>query len=363
MTEILLESVCKKFGSTEAVRDLNLNIKDGEFMVLLGPSGCGKTTTLRMIAGLEKPTGGSIYFDGKKVNDLEPKERNIAMVFQEYALYPHMTVFDNIALNLKVSKVPKDEIQRRVMETAKLLKIEELLQRKPGELSGGQQQRVALGRAIVRNPSVYLMDEPLSNLDAILRVKMRAELKKLHERLGTTTVYVTHDQVEAMTLADRVAIMDKGILLQVGDPQQVYMRPATKFVGEFVGSPPMNFMESSLIEKNGKFFLCVDHILLEIERDLAKFVREKASGPDIVIGIRPENVKVYTRPMKNLIKTKIYLVQRLGNDTYVSLEVGKNLIIARTSPAFKNKEGDEAYIKFDKKHMHIIDKKSEKVIV
>ncbi|HDJ83484.1 MAG TPA: ABC transporter ATP-binding protein, partial [Desulfurococcaceae archaeon] len=263
MVSVRLENLTKCFGRVIAVNNLNLEIKDGEFVALLGPSGCGKTTTLLMIAGIYKPTKGYIYFDDVIVNDLPPKDRNIGMVFQSYALYPHMRVFDNIAFPLKLQKLPKEEIKKRVLETAKLLRIEDLLNRKPAQLSGGQQQRVALARALAKQPNLFLMDEPLSNLDAKLRVIMRAELKRLQKSLGITTIYVTHDQVEAMTMADRIAVLNKGELQQYSTAEELYSKPSNLFVAGFIGSPPMNFIECTLVERDNKYYLDASDFSIE----------------------------------------------------------------------------------------------------
>ncbi|MEM3522571.1 MAG: ABC transporter ATP-binding protein [Candidatus Bathyarchaeia archaeon] len=363
MVEIVLEKVSKYFGKVKAVNDLNLEIKDKEFMVLLGPSGCGKTTTLRIIAGLEKPTSGNLYFDGDLVNDLKPKERGVAMVFQDYALYPHMSVFHNISLCLKVRGIPEDEIKKRVKEVAELLQIEKLLDRKPWELSGGQKQRVALARAIVRNPTIYLLDEPLSNLDAILRVKMRGELKKLHEKLKTTTVYVTHDQAEAMVMADRIAVMKDGNLLQVGKPREIYDKPVNKFIAEFIGVPVMNFIECELLSKDNRLYLDAGNFSLKIPEGLSSLL-ESFINSNIILGVRPEHVYVYQEQSEESIEAKVWLFQPMGDIGYVSLELSPNIIVtARVDPFFNKCEGDKVFIKFDEKFIHIFDKKTEKAIL
>ena len=267
MSKVKVVNLVKRFDKTIAVDGVSFDVRDGEFIILLGPSGCGKTTTLRCIAGLETPDEGEIYIDDRLVNDLPPKDRDIAMVFQSYALYPHMTVYGNLAFPLKMRKLPKDEIDKKVREVAKLLRIEELLDRKPRQLSGGQQQRVALGRALVRTPKVFLMDEPLSNLDAKLRVYMRAELKKLQRDLKITTIYVTHDQAEAMAMADRIAVMNKGKILQYSEPNHVYEKPANLFVAGFIGSPPMNFIKASIVEKDSRIILDAGFFQYELERE------------------------------------------------------------------------------------------------
>ncbi|MEM3506238.1 MAG: ABC transporter ATP-binding protein [Candidatus Bathyarchaeia archaeon] len=361
MVSIMLEKISKYFGNVKAVDDINLEIKNGEFLVLLGPSGCGKTTTLRIIAGLEKQTRGSVYFDGKIVNELEPKERNVAMVFQEYALYPHMSVYDNLTLCLKVAKVPKDEIARRVKKVSEMLKIEYLLDRRPGELSGGQQQRVALGRAIIREPAVFLLDEPLSNLDAILRINMRVELKKLQKNLGITTVYVTHDQTEAMVMADRIAVMKDGKILQLGSPADIYDRPINKFVGEFVGSPTMNLIEGSVIEKNGESILDFGDFSIKIPRNISDFIKNKLTHSELIMGIRPEYLIVKKYKDDESIEAKVELIQRLGDTSYANLSIGSKLITAKIDP--NEKLEDKVFVKFDLDHMHLFDKKTEKAIL
>jgi multiple sugar transport system ATP-binding protein len=356
--EILLSDISKRFGNVPAVDDISLEVHNGEFLVLLGPSGCGKTTTLRIIAGLERQSSGNLYFDGKLVNDLEPKERNIAMVFQEYALYPHMTVRDNLSLCLKVAKVHRDEIASRLKRVAEMLKIENLMSRKPGELSGGQQQRVALGRAIIREPAAFLLDEPLSNLDAILRVSMRVELKKLQQRLGTTTVYVTHDQTEAMVMADRVAVMKDGKLLQLGSPVDVYSHPANKFIGEFVGPRSMNLIECELAEKEARVEF--GDFSVRIPPRLSNAIKGQ-NGSGLVMGIRPEHVKLQNRKDEDTIPAGLYLVQQLGDTNYVSVSVGSNLITAKADP--KEEFGNKVFVKFDSDHISFFDRKTGKAIL
>jgi len=362
MVDVKLENLTKYFGKVKAVDKLNLFIKDKEFLVLLGPSGCGKTTTLRMIAGLETPTEGRIYIGDQIVNDVPTKERNIAMVFQNWALYPHMTVFDNIAFPLKMRKRSRAEIEKRVKEVAELLQIEELLNRKPSELSGGQQQRVALGRAIVREPTVFLMDEPLSNLDAKLRVYMRAELKALQKRLGVTTIYVTHDQVEAMTMADRVALMNKGVLQQVGTADEIYSRPINLFVAGFIGSPPMNFIEGTVKEKNGKLYFDANYFELDITH-LKEIIEEKATSSEIILGVRPEDISISKKKVKDGIKTKVFVVEPLGKNVIVDLRVGENIFKVETGVDFKANTGDDVWMLFNKDKIYFFDKKTSQVIV
>lgn len=319
---INFKSVTKTFGDTRVVDDLSLEIERGEFVVLLGPSGCGKTTTLRMLAGLETVTSGDIYIDDERINDVQTQHRDLAMVFQSYALYPHMTIAENIAYPLRVRKIEKTERTRRVNRVAAMLEIEALLDRKPRQLSGGERQRVALARAIVREPRAYLMDEPLSNLDARLRVQMRGELKRLQHQLGTTTIYVTHDQAEAMTLASRVAVMKRGRLQQFDTPLNIYNRPANRFVAEFVGSPSMNFIDGKI--EHGIF-----------QNDAVKIRVERPDTNKITLGIRPEHIQVLTEPQDDAIPASVYVTELMGNETFVFLSVGNNRLIARAAADFR----------------------------
>ena len=360
MVSVKLEGLTKYFGSVRAIEDINLEMKDGEFLTLLGPSGCGKTTTLRCIAGLETPTSGKIYFDDKIVNDLSPRERNVAMVFQSYALYPHMTVYDNIAFPLKIRKATKEEIGRKVKEVAELLQIEDLLSRKPDELSGGERQRVALGRALVRKPTVFLMDEPLSNLDAKLRIYMRAELKALHRSLGITTMYVTHDQVEAMTMADRIAIFNEGKLQQVGTPEELYGSPTNIFVAGFIGSPPMNMIEGTLREDRDRVHLEAEDFSLDLT-DLRN-VLQPYIGKDVVAGIRPQDVTIYDGPVEGGIEAKVYVIEPLGGEAIVDLHIGKSLFKVEVLQAKWNPE-EIVWVLFNKSKIHLFDKNTGKAIV
>jgi multiple sugar transport system ATP-binding protein len=319
---IQFKNVTKTFGGTRVVDDLSLEIDDGEFVVLLGPSGCGKTTTLRMLAGLESVTTGDIYISGERINDIQTQHRDLAMVFQSYALYPHMTIAENIAYPLRVRKLDKTERTKRVNHVARMLEIEPLLDRKPRQLSGGERQRVALARAIVREPRAYLMDEPLSNLDARLRVQMRGELKRLQHQLGTTTIYVTHDQAEAMTLATRVAVMQRGKLQQFDTPLNIYNRPANRFVAEFVGSPSMNFIDGRI--EDG--FFVSESIRIPVTRP---------NTDQIMIGIRPEHIRVFTESQNGAIPSTVYVTELMGNETFVFLSVGNNRLIARAPADFR----------------------------
>ncbi len=357
MVRVRLENLCKYFGKVKAVDHLNLEIKDGEFVALLGPSGCGKTTTLLMIAGIYKPTKGYVYFDDQIVNDLPPKDRNVGMVFQSYALYPHMTVYDNIAFPLKLKKRPKHEIDKKVREVARFLRIEELLNRKPSQLSGGQQQRVALARALAKEPQLFLMDEPLSNLDAKLRITMRAELKRLQKDLGITTIYVTHDQVEAMTMADRIAVMNLGVLQQYGAPHELYNRPANVFVAGFIGAPPMNFIDGSLVEKEGKLIVDFGPFQITLLDDQAEVLRKMGAPSEIIFGVRPEDITVGEGDLTG----EVYVVEPMGRDSIVHLNMGEGIMVrALVSGVVTMSMGENVKLKFDMSKIHIFDKKTEK---
>ncbi|WP_337870914.1 sn-glycerol-3-phosphate ABC transporter ATP-binding protein UgpC [Meiothermus sp.] len=333
MAKIRLENVYKKYGGkVTAVKDFNLETEDGEFVVFVGPSGCGKTTTLRMIAGLEDITEGKLYIGDRLVNDVPPKDRDIAMVFQNYALYPHMNVYENMAFGLRLRRVAKDEIDKRVKDAARIIKIDHLLQRKPRELSGGQRQRVAMGRAIVREPKVFLFDEPLSNLDAKLRVEMRAEISKLQRRLGVTTVYVTHDQVEAMTLGQRIVVMKDGEVLQVDSPLNLYDFPETKFVAGFIGSPSMNFIRSRVQTEGGNAYFVGEGFKVKANGTLGASLMPY-NGKEVWMGIRPEHIglKGWTSIPEgdNIVKGRVEVVEPLGADTEVHAEVGGNMMTAK----------------------------------
>jgi multiple sugar transport system ATP-binding protein len=341
------------------VKDISLEIKDGEFLVLVGPSGCGKSTTLRMLAGLEEVTSGSIYIDDKLMNDVSPKDRDIAMVFQNYALYPHMSVYDNMAFGLKLRKVPGDEIKKRVQQTSKLLGIEELLNRKPRELSGGQRQRVAMGRAIVREPKVFLMDEPLSNLDAKLRVQMRAELQKLHHRLGVTTVYVTHDQTEAMTLGHRIALLNNGIIQQLDTPLNLYEKPANMFVAGFIGSPSMNFINGKIEVDGGDVYVNTSSFKIKIFTDQLR----NESGREVTIGIRPEHIfdREYSRKESyswNTFEAVVEVTEPMGAEVILYLTIDQTSIIARVDAHTKARVGEKTNIVIDQDKVHIFDKET-----
>jgi multiple sugar transport system ATP-binding protein len=342
MAKVELKNISKVYdGGVRAVENANIVVEDKEFVVLVGPSGCGKSTTLRMVAGLEEITEGELYIDGELMNDIPPKDRNIAMVFQNYALYPHMSVYENMAFGLRIKKVPKDEIDRRVKDAAKILDIEKLLDRRPKALSGGQRQRVAVGRAIVRNPKVFLFDEPLSNLDAKLRVQMRAELSGLHLRLNATMIYVTHDQVEAMTMASKIVVMKDGWVQQIGTPLYLYNHPQNKFVAGFIGSPPMNFLTVRVLEEGGQLLL--DEGTFKIKPDAAHIEYLKTYvGKDVFFGIRPEDM-IYTPAETNeSFSVKITVVEPLGADIHLWLTTGTQPMVARTEPHHEFKVGDTA---------------------
>lgn len=358
MASVTYDHVWKKFGDVVAVEDLNIQIADKEFLVLVGPSGCGKTTALRCLAGLEEITEGKVMIGEQVVNDVAPKDRDIAMVFQSYALYPHMTVFDNMAFGLKLRKVPKGEIQKRVEDAAKILGIEMLLKRKPRELSGGQRQRVAVGRAIVREPKVFLFDEPLSNLDAKLRVQTRAEISKLHNNLQTTFIYVTHDQTEAMTMASRIAVMNKGKLQQLDTPQVLYDKPANLFVAGFIGSPAMNFFDGTLTQEGEDLFADLGSFKVKIPEKRYPILRDLVNK-EIIFGIRPENIHnpKYTPPDIHAepVKVKVDVTELMGNEIFLYLVNGKHEFIARVDPRTRVEVGEEIQVIFNMDNFHVFD--------
>jgi multiple sugar transport system ATP-binding protein len=374
MASVKLKNIFKRFpGGVTAVNDFNLDIEDKEFIILVGPSGCGKTTTLRMVAGLEEITEGELYIGDKLVNDVAPKDRDIAMVFQNYALYPHMTVYDNMAFGLKLRKMPKDEIKRRVLEAAKILDIEHLLERKPKALSGGQRQRVALGRAIVREPKVFLMDEPLSNLDAKLRVQMRTEISKLHNKLQTTIIYVTHDQTEALTMGTRIVVMKDGYIQQVDTPANLYERPQNMFVAGFIGSPQMNFVDVKVERTSGE--KGGEGVVLRFGKNAIRLPEGKAKkilaseyiGKEVVMGIRPENLHdeaVYLESMSDSVVTaRVEVVEMLGSETLLYVIADDVDFVARVNPRTKAKVGDLIKIAFDANKVHLFDKETERTIM
>ncbi len=366
MARVYLEQVTKKFGAVTAVNDVTLEIPDRQFTVLVGPSGCGKTTALRLVAGLEEATAGNIFIGDRLVNDVAPKDRDIAMVFQNYALYPHMSVYDNMAFGLRLRRYPRPEIDRRVKEAAEMLGIEALLDRKPKQLSGGQRQRVALGRAIVREPQVFLMDEPLSNLDAKLRVQTRAEIKKLQARLQTTTIYVTHDQVEAMTMGDRIVVMRDGLVQQVDSPLNLYEKPSNLFVAGFIGSPAMNFLEATLARRNGGLVVDCGAFATEMPADLAALAQEWA-GKRVVFGIRPEDIQdvEFARDPNPawLLEAMVEVHEPLGSDVILYLGAGQQSIVARVDAHTSARMGTSARVVLDMRKMHLFETETHKAII
>ena len=369
MAEVRLENVCKIYpGNVKAVDNVNLDIKDKEFLVLVGPSGCGKSTTLRMVAGLEEISSGQIYIGDRLVNDVPPKDRDIAMVFQNYALYPHMTVKENLEFGLKLRKVPKDERERRVAEAARMLDITHLLERKPKALSGGQRQRVAVGRAIVRQPKVFLFDEPLSNLDAKLRVQMRTEISKLHLRLQATMIYVTHDQIEAMTMGDRIVVMKDGLVQQVAPPLELYEHPVNRFVAGFIGSPPMNFMEGTLEQADGGLIFNEGTLRLRVPATYNKAL-EGHIGKAITFGIRPEDIhdpiSHGADPASNRqeIEATVEVIEPMGSDIYLYLTTGKTSFVANVVPESKSEIDEKKKLVINMEKAHFFDKDTEQNLV
>jgi multiple sugar transport system ATP-binding protein len=370
MAHVQLHNITKRYDSLTAINNLSLEVKDQEFVVFLGPSGCGKTTTLRSIAGLEHPEEGEILIDGKRVNNLSPADRDIAMVFQFYALYPHMTVYDNMAFPMRAVRTPKEEIDRRVRDVAKILHVEHLLQRRPAKLSGGEMQRVAIGRAMVRRPKVFLMDEPLTNLDAKLRSEMRAELKRLQNNIGTTTVYVTHDQLEAMSMGDRIAVMSQGLLQQMGTPGEVYDHPKNLFVAGFIGSPAMNFIPCRLLpEGAGLEFLApassaelpmgVTNGQSSAVLPLTEGTRQRLAGHtvtgDLVLGVRPEDIELSRTEKPEFLRAEVYVVEPLGSENIIDLRLAGHVFKARTAPTFTAGIGEPMWARIDQNRMHLFD--------
>jgi multiple sugar transport system ATP-binding protein len=369
MAGLSLRHIYKVYsGDVAAVKDFNLEIEDKEFIVFVGPSGCGKSTTLRMIAGLEEISQGELYIDEELKNDVSPKDRDIAMVFQNYALYPHMTVFDNMAFGLKLRKVPKKDIEQKVREAAKMLDIEHLLDRKPKALSGGQRQRVAMGRAIVREPKVFLMDEPLSNLDAKLRVQMRTEIAKTHKRLGTTFIYVTHDQTEAMTLGTRIVVMKDGIIQQVDSPQHLYDHPVNVFVAGFIGSPQMNFIDAKVEEIQGKIYVTFEGEKIQLNEEASKTAKDKGClGKEVIMGIRPENLdddpEFLEKHKNSILNANVEVMELMGSESYLYLKKGKASFTAKVNGTSKAKTGDTLKIALNPNMIHIFDKETELTIL
>lgn len=358
MARVLFENISKNFGSVEAVKNFNLSVEDREFAILVGPSGCGKSTALRMVAGLEEPTGGKIYIGDRMVNDLPPKDRNIAMVFQEYALYPHMSVYENMAFGLKLRKFPKSEIGQRVKEASEILGIQQLLNRKPKQLSGGQRQRVAVGRAIVRKPAVFLFDEPLSNLDAKLRVQMRAELSKLHDRLQTTIIYVTHDQVEAMTMGTKIVVMKDGLIQQIGAPLGVYNFPVNQFVAGFIGSPVMNFIPCSILQKDGRPFIDTEAFELPIPEKRVPYY-QPLTGSKAIFGIRPNDIydqlHAPEHAKSNRIRAVVDVIEPLGSEIHIGVSTGRHNLVARVDVQTSVRIHQEIELALDLNKMHLFE--------
>lgn len=369
MASLSLKGIYKRYaGGVEAVKDFNIDIADKEFIILLGPSGCGKSTTLRMIAGLEEISEGELYIGDRLMNEVAPKDRDIAMVFQNYALYPHMSVFENMAFGLKLRKTPKEEIKRRVQEAAEILDIDHLLDRKPKALSGGQRQRVALGRAIVREPQVFLMDEPLSNLDAKLRAQMRTEINKLHKKLQTTFVYVTHDQIEAMTMGTRIVCMKDGIIQQIASPQELYENPVNMFVAGFIGSPQMNFVNAVIEKKENGLYINFGKSSVKIPEGKAKkLAGMDYVGKEVIFGIRPEDVhdeQMYVTTLTDsVVDAEVDVTEAMGAETYLYLTIEGNNFVARVNPRTNAQPKDNIKIAFDMEKMHLFDKDSELTIL
>ncbi len=367
MAQVSLKNVSKVFANGNKVVDsISLGVENKEFMVLVGPSGCGKSTTLRMIAGLEESTKGDIFIGNRRVNDVPAKDRDIAMVFQNYALYPHMTVFENMAFGLKLRHYPKNEIIQRVNEAADILSIKHLLNRRPKELSGGERQRVAVGRAIVRKPMVFLFDEPLSNLDAKLRVQMRTEIHKLHIRLQTTIIYVTHDQIEAMTMGDRIAVMRGGVIQQVADPIEIYDQPRNKFVAGFIGSPPMNFMQGKITKKDGRIYFDEGKIQVKAVEDMHKELSPYI-GKEVALGIRSEDIYdklfVSEAPPENIVRATCEVFEPMGSEVYLYLNTGRHTFIARVGAHDRPQVNQDMDLVFDMSKVHFFDKDTEQTIV
>ena len=356
MARVLIRSLNKKYGEVHAVKDVNLEVRDKEFLVLVGPSGCGKTTTLRMVAGLESISSGEVIIGDTVVNELPPMDRDIAMVFQNYALYPHMSVHANMAFGLKMRNFARDEIDKRVREAADILGIQDYLARKPRQLSGGQRQRVALGRAIVRHPQVFLFDEPLSNLDAKLRVQMRVELKKIHNRLGTTAIYVTHDQVEAMTLGDRVVVMKDGLVQQVGEPLELYGAPVNRFVAGFIGSPAMNFMGVGVAREGGALRASNGAVRLEVPAEFAPRLQAHA-GRQVILGIRPEDLHIAGDgdPAGLCFDAVVEVVEKLGSEILLDVQVERQSMVAAVPPSVRARQGDKVRLALNPARLHFFD--------
>lgn len=366
MSRVVLENLHCWYGQTHAVDDFSLVIEDGELCVLLGPTGCGKTSTLRMVAGFVRPAAGDIFLDGERINDLYPGDRNIAMIFQSYALYPHMTVREQFAFPLKATKMPAQEIEQRIKDMADFLHMHDFLDRHPGELSTGQQQRVAVGRALIRRPKVFLMDEPLSQLDARLRVEMRATLRRLQQDLGITTIYVTHDQLEAQSVADKIVIMRLGRIQQVGSPVEIYSDPANLFVAGFIGSPPMNFLDCHLEQREGQVYVQNDNFAFRMKPELAQGVRDIPVEQQLVLGIRPEHIQLSPEARVNAIPAEVYVLEPQSNELIVDLKLGDMILKMRGDKremGFRPQLNQKVWMEFQQEHLYLFDKGSELCIV
>ena len=369
MSNVTLKNICKSYNNDfQTVKNINIDIKDKEFIVLVGPSGCGKSTTLRMIAGLEDITSGELYIGDKLVNDVHPKDRDIAMVFQNYALYPHLSVYENMAFALKLRKTPKDEIDKKVKEAARILDLEKVLDRKPKALSGGQRQRVALGRAIVRNPKVFLMDEPLSNLDAKLRTSMRTEISKLHKSLDSTFIYVTHDQVEAMTMADRIVVLKDGVVQQMDTPQEIYNNPSNMFVAGFIGAPQMNFITVTIKEENNKLYAVNNELKIALNEKACAALSDKGYiNKEVILGVRPENIHKEASFVNNnedsSFEAIVDLSELMGAEIYSYLKIGDISMTARFDGKFTVEPGQTIKLAIDKETLHLFDKETELAII
>ena len=361
MTQITLEKLRKEYRALIAVNDVSLGIEDKSLVTLLGPSGCGKTTTLKMIAGLIRPTSGKMYFDDKDVTKLVPQERNVGLVFQDYAIFPTMNAYDNIAFGLRIRRVPKNELRKRVIEVAEMLRIRDILDVHPGRMTQSEMQSVALARTLITNPTVLLLDEPLSNLDAAFRLRMRAELKRLQKEINQTVIYVTHDQVEALSISDKIAVMNFGVLHQYGTSSEIYNHPATYFVSGFIGSPPMNFIDCTFVEKNGGFLdLGVSKINVS---KYSGIIKREGEGSEFKMGVRPEDITISDKAAENFVPVLVEAYEPLGDEAIVDATLGETLVRVRTRTTFITTPGETKYIEFDLNKIHIIDKKTERVII
>lgn len=356
MASVSIRDVWKYYGKTAAVKELNVEIEEGEFLCILGPSGCGKSSTLRMLAGLEHISAGNILFGDRRINELPPKDRDIAMVFENYALYPHKSVYDNIANSLRLRKTAKATIEQKVRKAAELLEIDSLLERKPMELSGGQKQRVAIGRAIVREPQLFLFDEPIAHLDAKLRAHMRGELKILQRELGTTMIYVTHDQLEALSMADRIAVMHEGVLQQLGTPQEIYNNPVNEWVAGFVGEPPMNFIDCDILERDGKFFVQHARFSVPLSEQQAVVLRQSNVAGEVRMAIRPDEVMIKSSASGDSVPAQILITEPLGGDMLVDVTLGEHKMLVKTKPDFTGGMGEQCYLTFNIERWHLFAK-------